>query len=68
MAAVAAAVPEVLVIGTGSMAVMQVPPEPRDYLEKQNILVVVEETAAAAERYNQKQPRRKTVGAFHLTC
>lgn len=47
---------------------MQVPPEPRDYLEKQNILVVVEETAAAAERYNQKQPRRKTVGAFHLTC
>mgnify|MGYP006308879883 CR=1 FL=1 len=60
--------PDVLVIGTGSSGVMDVPPETMKLIREEGIELVIEPTARAVDAYNRISPLRPTVGAFHLTC
>ena len=61
--------PEILVIGTGAMGVMKVPPEVREELEREGIRVVVERTSSAVNTFNRLlEEGKRVVGAFHLTC
>jgi len=67
--AVLAAEPAVLVVGTGAMGVMTVPPDTRRAVEEAGIEVVVAPTGDAVERYNALVAGgRRAAGAFHLTC
>jgi hypothetical protein len=65
---VAAANPEIVVIGTGDSGVMTVPQRTVAFLESKGIRVFVERTGKAVEIYNKQQGGGKVVGAFHLTC
>lgn len=61
--------PEVLVIGTGAMGRMEVPPETLRYLEEHGIRALVELSAHACERFNALAAAGKRVAAaLHLTC
>jgi hypothetical protein len=68
LAAILAASPEVLIIGTGYMGLMKVPGELRKELLGRNIELYVEKSARAVEIFNSIHAKRKTVAAFHLTC
>ena len=60
--------PDILVIGTGNMGVMQVPEATVKYIEKQGIEVHVTKTGKAVEIFNELSAGKKVIGAFHLTC
>ena len=60
--------PDILVIGTGNMGVMQVPESTIKYFEKQGIEVHVEKTGKAVEMFNSMPAGKKVIGALHLTC
>ena len=60
--------PDVLVVGTGAHGAMEVPDTTRDTLAKAGVELLVERTPEAARRYNELRARRRTAGAFHLTC
>jgi uncharacterized protein YprB with RNaseH-like and TPR domain len=60
--------PAVLVIGTGNVGMMQVPPETLDYLAAHGIGVEVAPTAAACQRYNELAESEQVAAALHLTC
>jgi hypothetical protein len=60
--------PEYLVVGTGNPGLMKVLPETRDYLKNQNIQLIFEPTERAYKTYNDLSPKKRVVGAFHLTC
>ena len=60
--------PDILVIGTGNMGVMQVPESTIKYFEKQGIAVHVAKTSKAVEIFNSLPAGKKAIGAFHLTC
>ena len=60
--------PDVLVIGTGSSGVMDVPPETVELIREEGIKPIIKPTARAVDSYNRLSPERPTVGAFHLTC
>ena len=60
--------PDVLVIGTGNMGVMQVAESTRKYFEAQGIEVRVAKTGKAVEIFNELSAGKKVIGAFHLTC
>ena len=60
--------PDILVIGTGNMGVMQVPEVTIKYIEKQGIEVHVAKTGQAVEIFNELSSGKKVIGAFHLTC
>jgi hypothetical protein len=60
--------PDVLVIGTGKMGVMQVPGALREELKQKGIELVVEKTGEAVRVFNSADRTKKVVGAFHLTC
>lgn len=60
--------PEVLVVGTGAYGRMSVPQETRQALETHNIELRVAQTGDAWQTYNSLHERRRTAGAFHLTC
>ena len=62
------AAPEVLVVGTGAFGRMKVTEETRKALEEAGIELVVANTGEAVQRYNDLRERRRTAGAFHLTC
>ena len=69
LAAVLAAGPEVLVIGTGSLGRMEVPAHTRTALEEQGIQVHALPTAQAVQLFNRLDADgSRPVGAFHLTC
>jgi hypothetical protein len=59
--------PEVLVIGTGYLGVMEVPEETLRYLQMKNIEVHVAPTREAIKIFNGLRGKR-AAGAFHLTC
>ena len=59
---------EVLIIGTGSAGLMEVPSQVADEIRSRGIELIVERTADAVETYNRLCKQRFTVGAFHLTC
>ena len=65
---VVVAKPDILVIGTGNMGVMQVPESTIKYFEKQGIEVRVAKTVKAVEIFNELSASKKVIGAFHLTC
>ena len=67
LAAVAAAGPEAVIIGTGDSGMMEVPTHTRTFLEKKGITVLIEKTGRAVHLFNE-QRGRKVIGAFHLTC
>ena len=60
--------PQVLVIGTGNVGLMQVPQEVLDYLAAHGIRAEVERTAAACKRYNELAKSERAAAALHLTC
>jgi hypothetical protein len=63
-----AADPDVLVIGTGAHGVMKVLPETRRATREAGIELRIAETDTAWQLYNDLRERRRTAGAFHLTC
>lgn len=68
LTAVLAASPEVLIIGTGYMGLMDVPEELKKELIKKNIELYVVNSRRAVDIFNLIQAKKKTIGAFHLTC
>ena len=60
--------PDILVIGTGNMGVMQVPEGTVKYFEAQGIEVHVAKTGKAVELFNELSAGKKVIAAFHLTC
>ncbi len=68
LADVVAAMPDIVVIGTGDWGVMKVPAKTVDFLESKGIKVFIEKTGKAIGVFNEQQGKGKVVGAFHLTC
>jgi len=60
--------PEVLVVGTGYMGMMEVPPETRKSIESEGIKIIVQKTAEACKTFNRLVKSKKVVAALHLTC
>lgn len=60
--------PEVLVVGTGSYGLMEVPEETRQEVEAAGIALRAARTGKAWRMYNDLRERQRTAGAFHLTC
>ncbi|MFQ6109407.1 MAG: Mth938-like domain-containing protein [Candidatus Aminicenantales bacterium] len=60
--------PEAFVIGTGFTGLMKVEDEVRKKAQSEGILLIVEKTKKAVQRFNETYSQKKTVGAFHLTC
>ena len=60
--------PDILVIGQGSAAQMDVPDETRHKLREVGIEVIAEPTKCACKTYNRLCTRKCVVAALHLTC
>ena len=60
--------PEVIVIGTGAVGVMNVPPKVVDRLRHRGVGVIVERTGKACEIFNETSKEKKVAAALHLTC
>lgn len=60
--------PEVLVVGTGAYGLVQVPEETCQAVETAGIQLRAARTGKAWRMYNDLRERRRTAGAFHLTC
>ena len=61
--------PEVLIVGTGRYGRMAVPAETQQALTDQGIELVIENTKAACQTYNEMAlAGRRVVAALHLTC
>jgi len=59
--------PKIIVIGTGYSGCMVVPEKTREYIEKQNINLIVQETREAVETHNKLYPNH-VITCLHLTC
>jgi hypothetical protein len=59
---------EVLVVGTGFLGKMQVQDDVLEAAQRAGISLIVDKTKKAVELFNQLSSRKKTAGAFHLTC
>lgn len=69
LAAVVAAKPDIVVVGTGYFGRMAVSEDARRYLEEQGIRVRVARTRQAVDDFNQLQDQQaRVVAALHLTC
>jgi hypothetical protein len=62
------AAPDVVVVGTGAYGRMQVPKETQQAIEAAGIELQAARTNQAWQTYNDLRERRRTAGAFHLTC
>jgi len=60
--------PEILVIGTGFVGLMKVEEEVKNYAREKWIILIIEKTKQAVQKFNELAPSKKTIGAFHLTC
>lgn len=61
--------PEIVVIGCGYYARMQVPDATKEYLTNKGIRVVIANTSEAVARFNDlQQDCARIVAALHLTC
>jgi hypothetical protein len=61
--------PKILVVGTGSYAVMSIPEVTRETLKNKDIELIDKITPEAYKIFNQELKASKlVVGAFHLTC
>ena len=68
LSGVIAAKPDILIVGTGNMGVMQVPENTVTFLQRRGIEVHVAKTGQAVEMFNNMPADKKVIGAFHLTC
>jgi hypothetical protein len=59
---------EVLVVGTGAHGLMNVPPETRQATQEAGVELRIAQTDKAWRLYNDLREKRRTAGAFHLTC
>jgi hypothetical protein len=60
--------PDVLVVGTGAHGALVVPDETRQAIADAGIELRVAPSTEASELYNELRAKRRTAGAFHLTC
>jgi len=60
--------PEVLVIGTGFYGIVKVEEEVKRRARSQGIELIIEKTKKAVQSFNEFASKKKTIGAFHLTC
>lgn len=60
--------PDTLIIGTGANGRMTVPAETRNYIESEDIDLIVEKSGGAVGKYNEIAGKRDAVAAIHLTC
>jgi len=60
--------PEVLIVGKGKYGLMKIPEETQKYVESLGIELQALNTDEAVRAYNELASKRRTVGAFHLTC
>ncbi|MBN2198921.1 MAG: hypothetical protein JW747_03640 [Candidatus Aminicenantes bacterium] len=68
LAAVVAAAPQALVVGTGRWGMVKVPPETLAFLESRGIEVHIAPSGRAAETFNRLQETKRTAACLHLTC
>ncbi len=68
LAGVIAAKPDIFIVGTGDMGVMQVPESTVSFLQRHGMEVHVAKTRKAVELFNGRPDNKKVVAAFHLTC
>ncbi len=60
--------PQVLIIGTGAYGRMQVPQSTLSTIQYENIQVIILESQAACQRYNELREEKNVSLAIHLTC
>jgi hypothetical protein len=60
--------PHTLIIGTGYMGVMKVPPALRKKLKNKGIELHVERSGKAVKLFNTVDKAKTVIAAFHLTC
>lgn len=60
--------PEVLVVGTGFYGIVSVEEEVKSQAQSQGIEFIIEKTKKAVQSFNKFASKKKTIGAFHLTC
>lgn len=60
--------PEVIIIGTGFTDLMKVEEDVKRHAQSKGILLIIEKTKNAVQKFNELSSKKKTVGAFHLTC
>lgn len=65
---VISAKPDVLIIGTGTYGRVQVSADLKEYIEQQEIEVIVRRTEQAVALFNNRSKAEKAVAALHLTC
>jgi len=59
---------EVLVVGTGFYGIMKVEDDVKKFARSKGINLVAEKTKEAVSVFNELSAKKKTIGAFHLTC
>lgn len=60
--------PEVLIIGTGYMGIMEVPEKVIEYVKSNGIEIIIAKTSEACKKYNELYKSKKVCAALHLTC
>jgi len=60
--------PEIIIIGTGFVGLMKVDEDVKQYAQSRGILLIIEKTKNAVQKFNELFSKKKTVGVFHLTC
>ena len=60
--------PDVLIIGCGANGVLRIPGEVEEYIERQGIRLIAENTSKACESYNRLYKEERVVAGLHLTC
>jgi len=60
--------PQVLIIGTGASGRMRIPSSTLATINQENIEVIVLESNAACQRFNELRQDKDVVLAIHLTC
>ncbi|MBD3415425.1 MAG: hypothetical protein GF421_13490 [Candidatus Aminicenantes bacterium] len=60
--------PELLIVGTGFMGLMNVDSEVKEYAKQKGIELIIQKSKKAVQTFNEKQSQGRVFGAFHLTC
>jgi len=60
--------PEILIVGTGTEGLMDVPPDTRSAIARAGIQLIVQPTADAVVTYNRLRTEKHLAAALHLTC
>jgi len=63
--------PKVVIIGTGSLGLVNVTQECQEYIAEKGIRLIIDKTEEAVKSFNkisEKSNEIKIIGLFHLTC